>query len=364
MLPLIAMCDRWDIGGLSTNFHPQTGGPTIFIYDGHPGGIGITRTAFARFEELCGDAHRLIAECPCCERLPLVRAVAEVRQPQRAALEGAARCALLERLLGARRARRRSPRRSERARRSCSYPTGAMDRATRHNEPARARRRGSCLLNTVKSSMFALVLAAPRSSRARRPRPKPPPTQSLIFEGPGGRTPLTTLDAAQGSSEPRPARSAGRAAASAASTVSLPNVVNPTPYKGRAGGRNYEGSVAWYRTSFTRPSAGIYALGFQSANYQRDVWVDGHALGSHRGSYLPFEMRPKLAAGTRTRRSCASTGATPRGSRSEGFHRTWFNWGGLDGEVDVRRIGESELSTPTVQTTLDAGRAGRRRRRP
>jgi len=38
VLPLIAMCDRWDIGGLSTNAHPQTGGPTIFIYEGHPGG--------------------------------------------------------------------------------------------------------------------------------------------------------------------------------------------------------------------------------------------------------------------------------------------------------------------------------------
>src|SRR5262249_49597052 len=48
VLPLIAMCDRWDIGGLSTNYHPQTGVPTIFIYDGHPGGIGITRTAFQR----------------------------------------------------------------------------------------------------------------------------------------------------------------------------------------------------------------------------------------------------------------------------------------------------------------------------
>ena len=70
VLPLIAMCDRWDIGGLSTNLHPQTGGPTIFIYDGHPGGIGIARTAFARFEELCGDAHRLIAECPCASGCP------------------------------------------------------------------------------------------------------------------------------------------------------------------------------------------------------------------------------------------------------------------------------------------------------
>jgi DEAD/DEAH box helicase domain-containing protein len=70
VLPLIAMCDRWDIGGLSTNFHPQTGVPTIFIYDGHPGGIGITRTAFARFEELCEDAQQLIAECPCASGCP------------------------------------------------------------------------------------------------------------------------------------------------------------------------------------------------------------------------------------------------------------------------------------------------------
>jgi DEAD/DEAH box helicase domain-containing protein len=70
VLPLIAMCDRWDIGGLSTNFHPQTGAPTIFIYDAHPGGIGIARTAFARFEELCGDAHRLIAECACAQGCP------------------------------------------------------------------------------------------------------------------------------------------------------------------------------------------------------------------------------------------------------------------------------------------------------
>jgi DEAD/DEAH box helicase domain-containing protein len=65
VLPLIAMCDRWDIGGLSTNAHPQTGGPTIFIYDGHPGGVGITRRGFDQFERLVSDALRLIGECPC-----------------------------------------------------------------------------------------------------------------------------------------------------------------------------------------------------------------------------------------------------------------------------------------------------------
>ena len=70
VLPLIAMCDRWDIGGLSTAFHHQTGRPTIFIYDGHPGGVGITRAGFHAFEALVGDAHRLIAECPCRSGCP------------------------------------------------------------------------------------------------------------------------------------------------------------------------------------------------------------------------------------------------------------------------------------------------------
>jgi DEAD/DEAH box helicase domain-containing protein len=65
VLPLIAMCDRWDIGGLSTNAHPQTGGPTIFIYDGHPGGVGITRRGYEAFGRLVDDARRLIGECPC-----------------------------------------------------------------------------------------------------------------------------------------------------------------------------------------------------------------------------------------------------------------------------------------------------------
>ncbi len=65
VLPLIAMCDRWDIGGLSTNVHFQTGRSTIFIYDGHPGGVGITLRGYEQFERLLGDAARLIAECPC-----------------------------------------------------------------------------------------------------------------------------------------------------------------------------------------------------------------------------------------------------------------------------------------------------------
>jgi DEAD/DEAH box helicase domain-containing protein len=70
VLPLLAMCDRWDIGGLSTNVHMQTGRPTIFIYDGHPGGVGIARRGYEEFERLVGDAARLVGECPCEEGCP------------------------------------------------------------------------------------------------------------------------------------------------------------------------------------------------------------------------------------------------------------------------------------------------------
>ena len=70
VLPLIAMCDRWDIGGLSTNVHLQTGSPTIFIYDGHPGGVGIAARGYEEFERLLGDAERLIGECPCADGCP------------------------------------------------------------------------------------------------------------------------------------------------------------------------------------------------------------------------------------------------------------------------------------------------------
>jgi len=65
LLPLWAMCDRWDIGGLSTNIHQDTGQPTIFIYDGHPGGVGIAERGFEQFEGWVADTARLLDGCPC-----------------------------------------------------------------------------------------------------------------------------------------------------------------------------------------------------------------------------------------------------------------------------------------------------------
>ncbi len=70
LLPLWAMCDRWDIGGLSTNLHAQTGRPTVFVYDGHPGGVGITERGFDRFEGWVGDTVRMLRGCPCSAGCP------------------------------------------------------------------------------------------------------------------------------------------------------------------------------------------------------------------------------------------------------------------------------------------------------
>jgi DEAD/DEAH box helicase domain-containing protein len=70
LLPLWAMCDRWDIGGLSTNVHFQTGLPTIFVYDGHAGGVGITERGFERFEGWVEDTAHMIAGCPCAAGCP------------------------------------------------------------------------------------------------------------------------------------------------------------------------------------------------------------------------------------------------------------------------------------------------------
>jgi DEAD/DEAH box helicase domain-containing protein len=70
LLPLWAMCDRWDIGGLSTNLHFQTGAPTIFVYDGHAGGVGITERGFDTFEGWARDTAHMLEGCPCDHGCP------------------------------------------------------------------------------------------------------------------------------------------------------------------------------------------------------------------------------------------------------------------------------------------------------
>lgn len=70
LLPLFAMCDRADIGGLSTPAHRQNGLPTVFVYDGYPGGVGISRRGYDAFESLTRDTLGVITRCPCEKGCP------------------------------------------------------------------------------------------------------------------------------------------------------------------------------------------------------------------------------------------------------------------------------------------------------
>ena len=65
VLPLFALCDRNDIGGVSTPLHPDTGRPQVFIYDGHPGGVGITERGYEVMEDLWQATLEVIQSCPC-----------------------------------------------------------------------------------------------------------------------------------------------------------------------------------------------------------------------------------------------------------------------------------------------------------
>jgi Glycosyl hydrolases family 2, TIM barrel domain/Glycosyl hydrolases family 2/Beta-galactosidase jelly roll domain len=200
------------------------------------------------------------------------------------------------------------------------------------------------------AAILLLGLFSPGSARPQPAAVEALPSSSPIAEGPGGRTALTrwtlrTDPAGRGTALGWQRGGFGGA------NVSVPNVIDATRYAGASAQANYQGSIAWYRTTFTAPTTGTYALTLQSANFAAQAWVDGRAIGSHRGSYLPFELRDHIAAGGHTlvvRIDWRDPGAQSR----QGFHRTWFNWGGLDGEVDVRAIGPSELSAPAVQTTL------------
>jgi DEAD/DEAH box helicase domain-containing protein len=65
LLPLVATCDRWDVGGVSTALHPDTGLPTIFVHDGHPGGAGFAERGFHAAQEWLRATRSVIGDCGC-----------------------------------------------------------------------------------------------------------------------------------------------------------------------------------------------------------------------------------------------------------------------------------------------------------
>ncbi len=70
MTPFSVLCDRWDLGGLSTAFDPRTGGATIYIYDGYEGGVGLAERAFDLFPGICRITREMVQGCRCTEGCP------------------------------------------------------------------------------------------------------------------------------------------------------------------------------------------------------------------------------------------------------------------------------------------------------
>jgi DEAD/DEAH box helicase domain-containing protein len=70
LLPLVATCDRWDVGGVSTPMHEDTGLTTIFVYDGYPGGAGISERGFTDAERWLRATLERLRECPCPSGCP------------------------------------------------------------------------------------------------------------------------------------------------------------------------------------------------------------------------------------------------------------------------------------------------------
>ncbi|MEA2354611.1 MAG: beta-galactosidase, partial [Solirubrobacteraceae bacterium] len=233
-------------------------------------------------------------------------------------------------------------------------------RVLRGVSTAPARERRIPLLLAVPGAALALAAAALLvafivSASTAHTDPIDPAHQPAITEGPANRIALREGWVLVRDPANQGVRLGYPKGTFVGTAISVPHVANASPVTGNAGIKNFYGSVAWYRTTFTVPTDGVYAVRFESVNHRADVWLDGKKLGSpHVGTYLPFEMHFHAAPGPHALVVRADW-RDPTAQSLAGFHRTWFNFGGINGEVTVRPIGPSDLVNPTINTTLVPG---------
>jgi beta-galactosidase/beta-glucuronidase len=175
---------------------------------------------------------------------------------------------------------------------------------------------------------------------------------AYAYAGPDGRVALRGPWVVRGDRAGRGAALGWARGGFAGRRVDVPFSPNARSVTGPRGTLSFAGSVAWYRTSVAVRRAGSYAIDFESVNHRASVWVDGRRVARHTGTYLPFEARVRLAPGAHVLVVRADW-RDPAAMKAAAWHRTWFNFGGINGDVTIRPLGASDLDTPSITTRLD-----------
>jgi Glycosyl hydrolases family 2, TIM barrel domain/Glycosyl hydrolases family 2, sugar binding domain/Glycosyl hydrolases family 2 len=175
--------------------------------------------------------------------------------------------------------------------------------------------------------------------------------------GPAGRVALTGPWTVRIDPRSRGVASGFQAGAFRGRRVRAPFSPNATVFTGARGMASFRGTVGWFRTTFSVPVDGPYVLRFESVNHRATVWLDGHRVRSHVGGYLPFEVRTRLRAVRRHTLVVRADWRDPTRMKREGWHRSWFNFGGIDREVTLRPAGASDIVAPVITTHLANGGA-------
>lgn len=206
-------------------------------------------------------------------------------------------------------------------------------------------------IRALPCALIALVaLTAPTVTGSAVPAPQQ--ALPLAYTGPDGRSALQdgwTVRRDPGASGAERGWNRGGFKGGA---VSLPFSPNARQVTGAAGVRSHEGSVAWYSRTLRVSRDGEYAVRFESVNHRATVWLDGRRIGEHVGTYLPFEYVVRLRAGQAHKLVVRADWRDPRKLKRQAWHRTWFNFGGINREVTLRPVGQSTLTAPSVRTRL------------
>jgi len=175
------------------------------------------------------------------------------------------------------------------------------------------------------------------------------------FAGPSGRVALAENWRYAGDPADRGRKAGWARGGFGGRSVRVPHVANPGSTAAgaslRAAQRAFRGSVGWYERELRVRAGGTYAVGLDSTAFRGDAWIDGRWVGGHTGAHLPWEVRARLRPG-RHRLVVRVDWRSPRAQAAAGFGRTWFNFGGLNGEVTLRRLAASDVQRPVLRTRV------------